>query len=191
MTDNPQSTTTRLQRVLAVALLICLLLTVYVAVIEPGANHYESLDEALENARFQRGKLLSAAEVIRVASSNSSTVEIGEFALTGTTAAAASSNLQRWLRTESNAHEASIRSMTGSVSDAEFGLQKIRTRLHLQSELSRIGDFLYEIETHSPILIVEQMVLRKLKTKVANDNSSRHSINAQFDIVAFYAENKN
>jgi general secretion pathway protein M len=179
----------RQSRFLAVSLLIIAVLLSYLVTVQPWIGFRAAQSEAVEDLRFQlaRYQRLAGRQQELEALLKSAKRHNGGagYYLAQTKPALASAELEQYLEKLLGNGNAQIVS-TQAVSNAgnESGAS-VAVKVRMRSDLMTLVSLLHRIETGSPTLFIDNLVITRRGGRQRNDPAQQQLLDVQFDMVGF------
>jgi len=182
-----QGLSPRLSRALAVSLLVATAGGMWSFAIDPMIGAFQGTQAHIDEVadRLERFRRLghNRAELERMAAEQRRTWEDSGILLTAETPVLAAANLQKSVKDIAGRHQIALRSVQPLAPSPEGQVVKIGVRVRLETDAESFQKLLYELESASPYLFLDQVDIRAMLTGAQQRAPVR--LDVQADIVGY------
>jgi general secretion pathway protein M len=175
-----------LRKSAAVGLLVLAGIAAYAAVVAPLMIQYRTYGQQIDAARWQllgynktiqrRRGLLEEAERLRARA------KLHKGYINGGTAALAGASLQQHIQSVVGSRGGQIFSMQALAHQPDGHHTRVGIRVYLRADTGALQKILYRLESGTPLLIVDQVRVRRLRTSRQQPNGL---LDASFDVYGY------
>ena len=184
-------TTTPIHRMLALALLLTTLGSIYLVTVQPLLDAHRRYDQRIDQARLQLSKLNAIVQsegTIRAMLKQARENQTGkDYFLTGRTPGLAAANLQNHLRGIIEAGEGQLVSIRDLATNADDRLTTVRVNVRIKASTTSLQEILYAIETRTPLIFIDKVSIRSRahRGRRAQITSAQALLDIQLDLSGY------